>query len=327
MKSPIFIFSLPRSGSTLLQRILLSHKSIGGTPEPWFLLPLVYTLKEEGTVSDYSSKLSNKALKDLLNSLPNGDQIYYDEIRKFSSNIYSKFLKDEEVYFLDKTPRYYHIIDDIYKIFPNAKFIYLFRNPIQVYASILTTWCNNNFIKLYGSHNDITYGFNKLSEAYRKHKKHKNTFSINYESLVKNPKETIKSLQLFLELDYDENLEFNFIKTDINTENFLGDPTGIKKYKSISSETLYKWKLVFNTRIRKKIIKNYITKNLLCEDLKVQGFCKVKILEELNGIDNKGKYNFLKDLFSYIGYKTIIKFNLYLIFSNSTSWMKKTFIS
>ena len=39
MKSPIFLFSLPRSGSTLLQRVLMSHKDIASVAEPWLMLP------------------------------------------------------------------------------------------------------------------------------------------------------------------------------------------------------------------------------------------------------------------------------------------------
>jgi len=41
MKSPIFILSLLRAGSTLLQRILMGHKDIASVTEPWFLLPFV----------------------------------------------------------------------------------------------------------------------------------------------------------------------------------------------------------------------------------------------------------------------------------------------
>ncbi|MBC3845739.1 sulfotransferase [Winogradskyella echinorum] len=327
MRSPIFIFSLPRSGSTLLQRILLSHKSIGGTSEPWLLLPLVYSIKEQGGLSEYSNKLSNKGIIDLLSTLPNGNEIYYNEIRNFSTNIYSKFLKEDEVYFLDKTPRYYYIIDDLYKIFPNAKFIFLFRNPIQVYASILTTWCNNNFSKLYGSHNDLYYGFKKLSESYQKYGQKKNTFKVNYSDLVNNPLETIKSIQDFLGIEYNKDLEYNFVNTKIDTEKYLGDPTGIKKYSSITPETLSKWKTVFNSNVRKWILRKYIDKSLTDEDLKTQGFDKAQLLLELNQLKTKGKHNAIKDLFSFFIYKTIIRFNLYLFFSKSTSWIKKTFIS
>lgn len=329
MKSPIFLFSMPRAGSTLLQRILLSHRSIGGTNEPWILLPLIYNIKDKGVISEYSSKLSHIALKNIINKIPEGDDFYYSQIRSFTSNIYSKLLKEQEIYFLDKTPRYYQIIDDIYKVYPNAKFIFLFRNPIHIYGSILKTWCNNNFMNLYGSHNDLKYGFNKLSEAYLRHKHKTNTFKVNYEELVSNSTKTIKSIQEFLEINYDQDLKHNFIKAGINTkgEELLGDPTGINQYSYISSETLNKWKNVFNTRTRKRILKNYITKTIIEKDLNCQGYSKEKILAEINELNTKGKFNFFKDCISYAAYKIIIKFNLYIYFAKDMSWTKKRFLS
>ena len=57
MQAPIFVFSLPRSGSTLLQRVLMSHNDISSVAEPWILLPQIYSLKKEGTLSEYSPKL------------------------------------------------------------------------------------------------------------------------------------------------------------------------------------------------------------------------------------------------------------------------------
>ena len=41
---PIFIFSAPRSGSTLLQRVLAAHTQVATASEPWILLPLLSPL-------------------------------------------------------------------------------------------------------------------------------------------------------------------------------------------------------------------------------------------------------------------------------------------
>lgn len=329
MKSPIFLFSMPRAGSTLLQRILLSHESIGGTSEPWILLPIVYSIRQKGSLSEYSSKLSHKAITEFLSKTPDGQEFYYNELKNFTSKIYSKFLKDKEEYFLDKTPRYYFIIDEIYKIYPDAKFIYLFRNPVNVYASILTTWCNNNFFEIYGCHNDLVYGFNKLSQAYLKYKDENNTYKIMYEDLVSSPTKTIKDLQDFLQIDYDESIQHNFINSNIDfkKEDTLGDPTGIHQYNVISTETLAKWESVFNTRIRKRILRKYISKVLNEKDLNIQGYNKKQILEEIKQLNTKGRFSFLKDLMSYSAYRIVIKLNLYMYFAKDMSWTKKKFIS
>ena len=76
MKSPIFIFSLPRAGSTLLQRVLMAHKDISSVAEPWILLPNVYTTKDKGTLSEYASTVSYKGVSDFINNLPNKKNDY-----------------------------------------------------------------------------------------------------------------------------------------------------------------------------------------------------------------------------------------------------------
>ena len=66
--TPIFIFSLPRSGSTLLQKIIASSNEVSTSSEPWILLPLLYSQKEEGTLSEYSHKNAVLALNDIISS-------------------------------------------------------------------------------------------------------------------------------------------------------------------------------------------------------------------------------------------------------------------
>ena len=53
----IFLISLPRSGSTLLQRIIGGHKDIHTTAEPWLMLHPFHALKAE--------KIKSQLLKDL----------------------------------------------------------------------------------------------------------------------------------------------------------------------------------------------------------------------------------------------------------------------
>ena len=131
--NPIFIFSLPRSGSTLLQKIITSSNLVSSTSEPWLLLPLIYQEKKEGLISIYSHKKSNIALAEIKNKVSNYDKLLAD----FVISIYSELSDDKSIYFLDKTPRYYLIIDDIVRIFPKAKFIFLFRNPLSQLTSKL----------------------------------------------------------------------------------------------------------------------------------------------------------------------------------------------
>ena len=158
MKAPIFIFSLPRSGSTLLQRVLMSHSQIASVAEPWLMLPFCYAHKKKGVLAEYSHSVSTDAFADFINNLPNGENDYFEALNEFACTLYQKQCMNNETYFLDKTPRYYFIVPEILEIFPDAKFIFLFRNPLHVMSSIIQTWCDGNLRKLYSYERDLNLG-------------------------------------------------------------------------------------------------------------------------------------------------------------------------
>ena len=70
--TPLFLFSLPRSGSTLAQRILAAHGGIATTSEPWILLPYLYTLRDNGIYAEYNHRSLISAIEDFYEMLPGG---------------------------------------------------------------------------------------------------------------------------------------------------------------------------------------------------------------------------------------------------------------
>ena len=71
-KNLIFLISQPRSGSTLTQKIIGSHKDIYTRSEPWIMLHPLYSLKEEGINAEYNKGQEYPATQDFINNLPNG---------------------------------------------------------------------------------------------------------------------------------------------------------------------------------------------------------------------------------------------------------------
>ena len=49
---PIFIISLPRSGSTLVQEVLLHIDNVNSHSETWILLPILFSLKPEQRITE-----------------------------------------------------------------------------------------------------------------------------------------------------------------------------------------------------------------------------------------------------------------------------------
>ena len=72
----IFLFSLPRSGSTLLQRLIASHPQVATVSEPWLVLPYLYTLRGRGIYAEFDYKTSSTAIQDFCEELPNGPEEY-----------------------------------------------------------------------------------------------------------------------------------------------------------------------------------------------------------------------------------------------------------
>ena len=197
--TPIFIFGLPRSGTTLLQKLLMAHPQIASIAEPWILLPFIYSRKKEGILTEYSHSSANIAITDFINNLPNKEFDYNTYLRKFILSLYSKICQNNEKYFLDKTPRYFYIIPEILDIFPNAKFIFLFRNPVQILASVMETWNEGGFSNLHAIYNDLKWGPKLLTDSYEKTKQ--KALKITYEDLVKNPDIVLKNLCNYLNID------------------------------------------------------------------------------------------------------------------------------
>src|SRR4029077_18858650 len=61
--------------------------------------------------------------------------------RAFASTLYNRRLETAgKNVFVDKTPRYYHILPFVRRTFNDAKWIWLQRNPLDVAASYKNSW-------------------------------------------------------------------------------------------------------------------------------------------------------------------------------------------
>ena len=276
---PIFIFSLPRSGSTLLQRVLTAHDDISSTAEPWMLLPLFYARKDQGLFAEYNHDSSRKALGDFLANTDNADEAYYAAVRAFANSLYSQVVEKETTYFLDKTPRYNLIADEIIQAFPDAKFIFLWRNPLSIISSLINSWGNGNW-NLFRYKIDLYSGFDNLLETYENHKSV--SYSLNYETWTTSD-EQLKGLFEYLELDYDPNLRQNF--GDVSFDGRMGDKSAKQDLEKISIASSQDWQHSLNSAFRKNWSIRYL-KRLDADALATIGYSKDELLAELTGLSN-----------------------------------------
>jgi hypothetical protein len=249
---PIFLLSLPRSGSTLVQRVLAAHEGIATAAEPWLLLPHGYALRETGIAADYTQPLAARAIREFVGQLPAGEDDYWASLRNFALDLYSKAAGEEVTYFLDKTPRYHFVAPELFRMFPDAKIIFLWRNPLAVVSSIVGTWTKGkwNVDRWQG---DLR-GVEALVEAYEAHRD--TSLAVNYETLVGDPDRTWPAIFEYLELPFDPSLLTSF--SDVTLEGKMGDPTGKHHYRELSTEPLLKWKGTLGTPWRKRWCRSYL---------------------------------------------------------------------
>ncbi len=272
---PIFILSLPRSGSTLLQRVLASHSKIATASEPWFLLPLVYATRRSGIVAEYDQAFSVKGVEDFLAKMPHNRQDYWHEVQRLALALYSHIGSSEETHFLDKTPRYHLIIDELKEIFPDARFIILLRNPLAAASSMMNSWSNGNW-NLHRCEIDLYAGVSNLAKAIRL--ADERFYTIKYENFVANPLDEYTRLLEFLSLEPETSGIHKFV--DVSLEGRMGDFTGVAKYNSIDSSASEKWPATFSNPWRRFWACKYLDE-LGDEKLSLLGYSAASLREQL----------------------------------------------
>jgi tetratricopeptide (TPR) repeat protein len=113
--TPVFVMGMPRSGTSLTEQILASHPSIFGAGELEFWNSLAIECKTEVRKGLLDRASRSKLAQDYLRLLQTraGDALRV----------------------IDKTPINSDYIGLIYSVFPNARFIYMERDPIDVCLS------------------------------------------------------------------------------------------------------------------------------------------------------------------------------------------------
>ena len=278
---PIFLFSLPRSGSTLTQRLLATHEEIATASEPWILLPYLYTLRDRGVYADYAHNLAVEAIEDFCRLMPGGQEGYLSELREFVLRLYAKASDGSTSFFLDKTPAYSLIAKEVMQLFPEGKFIFLWRNPLAIVSSMLDTpWTTQaGEWNIYDNELLLFEGLEGLVEACRRHRSMVHV--VRYEDIVANPYGELAKIFGYLELPYDPSNLDRFWA--VKLEGKYKDPFGTNLYERVSTEPLEKWKNTLVNPIRKAWCRRYL-RWIGAERLALMGYDFNELLAELDSV-------------------------------------------
>lgn len=197
--SPAFLLSYIRSGSTLLRCLLDSHSQIYSGHESHLNGFRVNFDAEPTSMAMNSLGLSTEELECML-----WDRVLFSQLRMSGKCI-----------IVDKTPGNVSYWKRISKYWPNAKYLFLFRHPVNIFESIedvVNLRVGNDSANLGADHPETpsrseTIGnINKFGEVFAEAANILPGLKIRYEDLVNQPELITQRICTFLDVPWEKEM-------------------------------------------------------------------------------------------------------------------------
>jgi hypothetical protein len=236
-----FVIGSPRSGSTLLMRILNATSSIYSRPEP-HLLPALAHLGFWATVdkAPYDQLQAQDGSRAFVADLPGGESDYWDACRAYMDTLYGRMLSTaagSERYFLDKTPANALVLPFMERVFPDAKYIVLTRHPAAIFASFANSFFDGDFASALNFNPIISRYVPAMAKFLRSSTVPH--IHVRYEDLVSDPEATLERISSFLDIPFEP--EAVNYKSKAVAGVGLGDPVGVAKHSRPVTASIHKW--------------------------------------------------------------------------------------
>ncbi|MGZ2411217.1 tetratricopeptide (TPR) repeat protein [Sphingomonas sp. F9_3S_D5_B_2] len=193
---PVFVISMPRSGSTLLEQMLDRHERIEAVGELPYVRALVrsvveiHTRREPIKVPELIGRLSEQEKQAL-----GADYMQRASLHR----------RTDAPYFIDKMPMNWSDILFIREILPQARFIEIRRNAMDC--------CFSNYIQFFSRVHASSFDLTHMGSTYRDYARlmdHVSSLSpdfihhVRYEQLIEEPEQVLRGTLEHLGLDWDE---------------------------------------------------------------------------------------------------------------------------
>ena len=250
----LFILGKGRSGTTLLQSMLNSHPDIAAPPESKFMIlfyPRFRKIRKwtEKNIHQFIDLLYQDQLFDKVWKVNKEQLIAYLISVKEQLNYalvckivycFTKGQKGNIILISDKNPIYCLFISKIRRLFPQAKYIHMVRDPRDTILSHITTFSVRN--TYYKARQWLQY--NLLIEKYKKELPDR-FYTLTYESLVENPEPVLKEICKFLNVSFvPEMLNRALPETVGSDKTLMGlmEKTHKNLYTPIQTSSISKWR-------------------------------------------------------------------------------------
>jgi len=279
----IFLISAPRSGSTLLQRMLGSHSEILTHPEPHLITPLAYLgYYDRVERAPFDHINAAEALRAFVSELPGKEEDYLEALRAYTDTLYGKMLATSpRSRFLDKTPAYALVSTFLTKLYPNAKYVVLTRHPLAVFNSYAQSFFNGDWA--------TAHAFNPIVERYvpaiaqMLRKRPVDLLHVRYEDVVQAPEQTMESVFNYLGIE-NQSQVVNYGQ-HFQAKKGMGDPISVEKLGRPVADLKDAWLREVNADESKLALSRSMIERLDPEDVRLWGFSSNDIMASLKSRD------------------------------------------
>ena len=221
---PIFIVGFPRSGTTLLDTLLMGHPRLCVTEEK----PMLNAVARKLGGYEHIPDLTESQVADLRD-------LYLDEAAKHVPELGDRILVDKQPFAMVDAPL-------IYRIFPNAKILFVQRHPCDCVLSCFITRFDPsaalaNFVTLEGA--ACLYG--ELRKFYSQCRSIMPMIVhlIRYERLVDDAETEMRALIAFLGLEWTDNVLDN--RTLAKGRGFINTPSYSQVVEPLYDRSIGRW--------------------------------------------------------------------------------------
>lgn len=235
----ILVLSPPRSGSTMLQRMLGTHSQVQTHPEPHVLTPLAFQgVFHQIERAAFNHRVAAGALREFVEFLPRGEEDYLDACRAYCAVLYGRArAAGGKRYFVDKTPNYADtILPFIVRLLPNARYVVLTRHPVAQIASVANTFVGGDFQRALFQRNVPAAFIPPMARFMRASSVP--FVHVRYEDLVADPEATMRRVFAHLGLEFEEAC-LRFGEAEHITKTY-GDPN-IERHKTPVADSASRW--------------------------------------------------------------------------------------
>lgn len=279
----IFLIGPPRSGSTLLMRMLSSHSQIYSRPEPHLLTPLAHLgYWDNVDRAPFDQLQAGSSLREFVRDLPGGEADYIEALQAYAHTLYGKMIATQDKpYFLDKTPAYGLILPFLAKVFPQAHFVVLTRNPCSVWDSYAESFFDGDYEAARDFNPIITRYVPAMADFMR-------TASVpfvhvRYEDVVSDPEAELKRIYEHIGIPHEpETVNYGQQKAP---QGGLGDPIGVGKHSRPVTTSMEKWATSVAAVDDKEVILRQLVDQLDARDVETWGYDKSTLFEPLERVD------------------------------------------